>query len=86
MAVCSANLLVDIGDEGYQNDNGVFSNSEFGKVMLKGKLGLLVINFPILIWFVLTYLLVTLFSHCIKPCARLREGICLRMKESSITG
>ena len=44
MVVCSANyryLLVDIGDEGHQNDSGVFRNSEFGKAMLERKLGLL---------------------------------------------
>ena len=43
LAVCDARyryILVDIGDEGHQNDNGVFSNSDFGIALLDGKHGL----------------------------------------------
>ena len=42
LAVCSARyryLLVDIGEDGQQNDSGVFSNCEFGKAMDNNELG-----------------------------------------------
>ena len=42
LAVCDARYryIVDICDEGHQNDNGVFRNGDFGIALLEGKLGL----------------------------------------------